>query len=325
MLFVAEEEAAVSLRQALADTLSQIRLGQEATPRPTDADLGAYQSRESSGDAREYALRVEGVYVSAPGLQKTLVEAVLRESVISYQWLMCQGDELSALYACLGGRSGVAVLAGTGSFAVGMDAAGRIETVGGWGPLLGDEGSAYAIGLAALKETCRVLDGRRQANLVSERVMSLLGAATASDFRHAVYRPEFTRTHIAALARVVSKAAAAGDDVARELLAQAGKDLAELALAVAEKLGMADSEPFLVCLTGGVRSAGKHILQAFADTLKKSVPSCTVVPPLLEPVGGAVLLALLNGGVVLSEAIVRRVAHRLAAQSDESEGEQWQK
>ena len=98
---------------------------------------------------------------------------------------------------------GVGVIAGTGSIAVGRSRDGRTARAGGWGHLLGDEGSAYGIVLDALRLVARRTDGRSPAppnrDPLTDRMCKALGVARASQIVTAIYAPELTRARIAAL------------------------------------------------------------------------------------------------------------------------------
>ncbi len=130
--------------------------------------------------------------------------------------------------------AGIAVVSGTGSMVMRRDVDGQRVLVGGWGPLLGDEGSAYDIGRQALVACARADDGRGPATALMEPILAWAGAPTLRDAVRHVYDAHTSRDQIAHLARVVSQVAADGDAVARAILDDAGR---ELALQVTAALG----------------------------------------------------------------------------------------
>src|SRR5207302_776208 len=83
---------------------------------------------------------------------------------------------------------GVAVVAGTGSMAFARAADGRTARAGGWGPLLGDEGSGYAIALAGLRAAARSADGRAQVTPLTDRLLAAYGLTRPQELIGAVYR-----------------------------------------------------------------------------------------------------------------------------------------
>lgn len=184
---------------------------------------------------------------------------------------------------------GVAVVAGTGSMAYSRSADGRTARSGGWGPLLGDEGSGYAIALAGLRAAARAADGRAQPTRLTDRLLAAFGLSRPEELVGAVYRGG-DRAALAALAPVVLAAAEAGDQVAGEIVGEAACELASAAAAAARQLDLGPSFP--VAVAGGVlvESAGyrRQFLAALADRGLTASPVSLVT----EPAEGAVRLAL---------------------------------
>jgi len=136
-------------------------------------------------------------------------------------------------------RTGVAVIAGTGSAAWGRNAEGAEARAGGWGYLLGDEGSGYWLGREAVRHSLRRMN---QGLPVDELTAALLEGCGVDDPNRLIalfHSPETGRRFWAQQARLVVEAAAAGHFVSQELLDQAGKDLAALASQALRKLGIA--------------------------------------------------------------------------------------
>src|SRR5262249_44790254 len=151
----------------------------------------------------------------------------------------------------LGGQPGVVVIAGTGSIALGVNAAGKTARSGGWGPTLSDEGSAYDIARRALRAVVASFDGRSEKKVLNERWVERLGVQTPAELPTVVYSEESESVEIASLADIVTEAAGDGDQVAREILTSAGKDLGRLATSVIERLGMRN-DTFRVAVVGTV-------------------------------------------------------------------------
>ncbi|GAC1490553.1 MAG: BadF/BadG/BcrA/BcrD ATPase family protein [Pseudarthrobacter sp.] len=142
------------------------------------------------------------------------------------------------LLAAGGASSGVAVIAGTGSAAWGRNAAGEEARAGGWGYLLGDEGSGYWLGREAVRHSLR----RMNQGLPTDQLTAALLAACGVDHPNRLialfHSPATGRRFWAQQARLVVDAAAAGHEASQELLDQAGKDLAALAVQALRKLGI---------------------------------------------------------------------------------------
>jgi N-acetylglucosamine kinase-like BadF-type ATPase len=191
---------------------------------------------------------------------------------------------------------GLGVIAGTGSIAVGRAPDGRTVRSGGWGHLFGDEGSAYAVSLAALRWVARHADGRdgrATPDPLSECMCHTLGIHDASELVTTIYSPEFDRARIAALAPAVVECAQADPLVAERILRPAARDLAEMVLAVAHQLGLPETGAFPrwpLALAGGFLLSTAIVAEELLRALAAAglAVSATRVP---EPVCGALVLA----------------------------------
>jgi N-acetylglucosamine kinase-like BadF-type ATPase len=150
----------------------------------------------------------------------------------------------------LDGAIGVAVIAGTGSIAVGRDATGRMARSGGWGHILGDEGSGYEIGRLALKAAVRAADGRGPQTALLPAIMAEWHLSRPDAMIDRVY-PDGDKGKIAHLSALVFAAAREGDAAARRIVREAAAELALAALAVGAMLDFPDG-PLPVALAGGM-------------------------------------------------------------------------
>ena len=197
-------------------------------------------------------------------------------------------DAQVALTAAHAGGSGVIVISGTGSIVLGRDQGGREARAGGWGPILGDDGSGYDIALAALRAVLASRDGSGPATSLSN---SLLGAVNLTDWEQlipAVQRGEISREAIAALSPAVFASAKQGDEVAGGIVDKAGSALGKLVVAVVRSLEMSGSIP-LACV-GGVFREIDFLWPRLAASLAATGTAVHRRDPLLPPVLGAVLL-----------------------------------
>jgi N-acetylglucosamine kinase-like BadF-type ATPase len=186
--------------------------------------------------------------------------------------------------------SGVALIVGTGSSAVGADSAGRREVVGGWGYWFGDEGSAFWIGRRALDAVARAADGRGAPTALTAAVLAHLKADEPRGMLAALEATGDARSATAGLARLVTVAAAQGDAAAVAIIAAAADELAETVACLAGKLALGDEFP--LALTGGVACGSEllrdHVVAALARRSRRPEP-VTIVP---HPAAGCVQLAL---------------------------------
>jgi N-acetylglucosamine kinase len=185
----------------------------------------------------------------------------------------------------------VVVIAGTGSIAVGYDGAGRKARAGGWGHVLGDEGSGYQIAQRGLNAATRARDGRGPATALLERLPQAAGAASLEGLASRIYLEGWSAAQIAALAPIVLDAAGEGDAVARGIVASSGHELSRAAVAVIRTLGIDDAR-FEVVLSGGIFAGSPAVVEAVGEEVRAFAPGAEVHLPRHEPVVGAILLAL---------------------------------
>lgn len=200
-------------------------------------------------------------------------------------------DARIALTAAIGFGAGVVIIAGTGSVAFGRNAAGDEARAGGWGPTLGDEGSGFWIAREGLSAIVRAHDGRGYATKMTDLLCVQYNMCSPDDLPRFVYAATTHADDIARYGKLVIEGAEAGDDVARDILARGGSELAECVLAVARKLHMADTD-FAVAYVGGAFHAGELLLNPIRLRLQRDAPGATLQPPLREPVEGAAMMAM---------------------------------
>jgi N-acetylglucosamine kinase-like BadF-type ATPase len=184
---------------------------------------------------------------------------------------------------------GLALICGTGSIVYGRSPAGQQARADGWGHLLGDEGSGYAIGLAALRAVMRAYDGRGPATTLGEALLARWALATVADLVPRVYQELGGKHEIAALASTVEAVAGEGDAVAQQILASAGGELALAAQAVVRRLELGGPVP--CALAGGVVVGGRLVRHAFQAATEQLGLTLTPIIVVAEPVLGAIALA----------------------------------
>ena len=152
--------------------------------------------------------------------------------------------------SALDGTVGVALIAGTGSIALGRDLHGKTARVGGWGHIIGDEGSGYEIGRLGLQAAVRAADGRGQHTTLLELILQQWRLDEASDIIGQVY-PDGDKAMIARVSPLVLMGARAGDKVARKIVQQAVGELALAVVTVSDKLDF-PSMQIPLALAGGL-------------------------------------------------------------------------
>ncbi len=207
---------------------------------------------------------------------------------LGYASTLIEGDMVMAHAGALAGKPGVLALAGTGSSVLGIGPKGDRVKVGGWGPLYGDEGSAYRIGQAALRVAARDFDGRGPKTGLTQAIIDELGLSSFRGSVEAIYVKSLEPREIAKLSKTANEIAETGDEVAAKILESAGSELAECVAAAVVQLG--GSERMKVSYEGSVITSCKLMRDSFCKYLASRLPSVTVVAPQFSPVVGAYLL-----------------------------------
>ncbi len=223
------------------------------------------------------------------GTVSEIISGEVKPGKIKTSEIKVVGDNVIALEAAFGSGPGVIVIAGTGSIAYGHNRHGQTARAGGWGFAISDEGSGHWIGRAAVAAALRAWDENQDVDapllasvmkswgLESRERLVLVANATPS--------PDF-----AALFPAVVALADSGDRGARDVLAQAGSQLAELAGIVVRRL-FPDSGAVPVAMSGGIFGSSALVRQSFYNGLRSEHPDMALNPGVIEPVRGALELA----------------------------------
>ncbi len=247
----------------------------------------------------DQALGERGLELAAIGLgmagvdrerDGTVVRGIMRR-IAARSRVVVVNDALIALVAGVGEDPGVVIICGTGSIAYGRNSLDQAARAGGWGHILGDEGSGYWIGRQALRAVARAADGRGPATALTARILSHFGASEVPQLVGEVYDREQRHPDLAQLARLVQQARDEGDEVATQLLELAAHELVRAARSVVERLRMRDSS-FAFVLAGGVFCGVPWLSDELARRLPAIAPQARVIGLTVEPALGAVSLAL---------------------------------
>jgi glucosamine kinase len=261
--------------------------------------VGEAQARESLTSAIRQACTVAsltpsqigGVCVGLAGAARPeigeLVKGIVSELVPGKVTVV--GDNVIALEAAFGDGPGVIVIAGTGSIAYGQTRDGQTARAGGWGFTISDEGSGHWIGRTAVAASLGAWDENPEENLRLieilmkswrlETIEQLVPAANATP------PPDFS-----ALFPAVLSLADSGDRIARDVLTQAGTQLANLAGSLFRRL-FSYAGAGSVAMSGGVFGSSALVRQVFYNGLRSVHPDAIINPNVIEPVRGALELA----------------------------------
>ena len=202
--------------------------------------------------------------------------------------LLVTHDAIAALYAGNPTGCGVVLIAGTGSIAYGRNEEGEEDRAGGWGYLIGDEGSAVWCGLEALRAISHAVDGRGAPTRMTALLFQQLGVGEFGDVLPHLYGRPHPAPAIGAATRALASASAEGDAIANAILQRGSNALARAATVVALTLGLSAGP---VYLAGGAFENLSLLQRLVQLDLLGLLPQATVEPVREEPAMGAARLA----------------------------------
>ncbi|MEN9509066.1 MAG: hypothetical protein RLZZ621_1629 [Gemmatimonadota bacterium] len=197
-----------------------------------------------------------------------------------------QADATIAMDDAFGDSAGVLLIAGTGSVAFSKAPDGRIERCGGWGPVLGDEGSGAWLGRRALSVVTAAHDGREPETALTGAILTALELESLDDL--IPWGANATPGTFAQLAPVVAQVAAAGDLRANALISFCVEELALHIRTLARRCFTDERAAIPVALSGGLLSRGSLVRKRLEQRLKSAVPGATVRSDDVDAARGAV-------------------------------------
>lgn len=196
-----------------------------------------------------------------------------------------ESDARIALEGAFSGKPGSLLIAGTGSIIFGKDKSGNIYRVGGFGKLIGDEGSGLVIGRKGLQVVSKFFDGRIEKTLLVDFLKNDFNISDGPSLINAVYRNNFD---IASFAPKVIQAAQQNDFQALKICEE---ETDELILHVKAMYNFLNERTMKLSLVGGIISTDNFYSNLFKKKLNEQLPFVEIVNPENPPEIGAVILA----------------------------------
>ncbi|HKW23826.1 MAG TPA: BadF/BadG/BcrA/BcrD ATPase family protein [Ktedonobacterales bacterium] len=204
--------------------------------------------------------------------------------------VILENDVVGAWACATAGGPGIVAIAGTGATALGMNADGTFWRVDGWDYLLGDAGSGYRIGLAAIHEAMKMLDGRRQPTRLLDKLATFYGVDGALAMRRLADSGGLGKLRVAEFSRCVAEAADEGDHVAQDILRQAASEIANDIEAIVTQLAMKETA-FPIGVVGSVFKSTSWVLDPLRMAIQCIAPQATLGAPRHPPEVGAAIVA----------------------------------
>lgn len=195
-------------------------------------------------------LPLAGAWLGLSGGDRPGDHRLIRPALADLAMSMRFTNDAELLLGGLPDGVGVALVAGTGSIAIGVNKRGQRARAGGWGHIFSDEGSGYDVTRRMLQAFAREADGRGPATSLTRRLTERFELDDPHDIIAHIYAPSMTKGDLAALSPIVADEAERGDEVASAIITATADDMAGLAQAVANRLGF--SRGVDLAVTGGL-------------------------------------------------------------------------
>jgi N-acetylglucosamine kinase-like BadF-type ATPase len=263
---------------------------------PSNQDaVGAEAATQALLDAADEALAGAGASIDTLDAAVLAVAGTDTDAIVSEvrahrppEWLVVN-DVVAAWATATGGEPGVGVISGTGSNVFGVGRDGRAWRTGGWGHIVGDEGSGYWLGLESIKAALRDRDGSGRQTALSDAAVEFFGAPSVEALGVLVYSRPLSKSEVAAFAIETALWAERGDAVARELYEDGARWLGRQIAAV---IGQTELEgPFPVGLIGSAYKAGPVFVGPLTQAIHRVAAEAQIATVEMAPVGGSLLLA----------------------------------
>ncbi len=305
-LYLGIDGGGTHTRAILVDARGRVRGEGESGPanyHNVGLDRAAASLRAAAGGAWAAAGQKAGVparvFIGCAGIKSATDAARLARAAenagLAEAGTITVGNDLhNALAGGLGGRPGIALIAGTGTHCLGRDAGGRTAFCGGWGWLLDDEGGGMGLALAGLRHAVRVADGRAPESDLLPAALAFLGLSEAEDILARLHTEPGMPGNVADFAPVVTRLAAEGDAAALAVLKQGAAALAGLVAGCARKLvwkGACD-----VVILGGSARSGPPYQPLIEAAITQVVPRARLVAPSGTSLHGAAFNVLRLAG-----------------------------
>jgi N-acetylglucosamine kinase-like BadF-type ATPase len=215
---------------------------------------------------------------------------IARMKSFTLEKVLIESDARIALEGAFSGKPGIIVIAGTGSIVFGKDERNRVYRAGGWGRLLGDEGSGYAIGREAFHAVAKMLDGHGEKTKLVKLFDEKFGLGSQDTIIDAIYRENYD---LASVIPAVMEAASKGDPVAKKIFIRACSDLVEVIETVLIKMnkGKRSVPKRSLAFVGSLLTHDNFYSRKIRSALKREIPLVSIRNAESFPVVGAALMA----------------------------------
>jgi len=284
---------------AVLDLESRVLHLAQRGPSNEDA-VGAKRAVQALLEAADAAIEQAGItpdelaaaVLAVAGIDTGAIAENLRKAR-NESWIVVN-DVVGAWATATGARHGIGAISGTGSNVLGVGTDGSVWRVGGWGHLLGDEGSGYWLGIESIKAALRDREASGPETALTAAAPEFFGLPSVEALAAFVYAKPLSKHEIAAFATQTELLAGRGDAVARELYERGARELSLQIAAVVRRTGLQGVFP--VGLIGGSFRAGAVFVEPLTAAVHEFAPQAHVFVVQMPPVAGTLLLAARAAG-----------------------------
>jgi N-acetylglucosamine kinase-like BadF-type ATPase len=230
------------------------------------------------------------------------------------QEIVVKNDTMAALRSGLSRPWGVVVVAGTGTNAAGRAPDGQEIVLPGLGYISGDWGGGGVISQEIIHLIMRAWDGRGEPTMLLQMVLDALGASSPEALLQMLHHNQVEQERLLALVPLLFEAACAGDAVAQKLVREIGTEVGITARTLIRRLSLHHQDVEVVLAGGVFKASGTLLVDTVEEVIQREAPRVAVVLPKVEPVAGALLLALEAAGVKVDERIQQNLDATLPRQ-----------
>ncbi|UAL48158.1 hypothetical protein K7887_04115 [Sutcliffiella horikoshii] len=238
---------------------------------------------------------------------------LLREFTGPLATIFVDNDAVTALYSETKGQPGIVCISGTGSIVYGINDSQKRDRVGGWGFLIGDEYSGFAVGKKALEHIFSELDHGELPGEMANRILRQFYVETVPELIPVMYEMGKSRDRVASIAKIVIELSDKGDERAIKFLHEAAdsmlKDITLLFKKLYEREG--DHKQIPIVLTGGINQHAKEIITYLQEKGLKERSPFSFKLAAQHPVAGAIYAAHKEIGKNITPSFVKRLEEEL--------------
>jgi N-acetylglucosamine kinase-like BadF-type ATPase len=231
-----------------------------------------------------------GICIGTAGISNPLVRQYIMSNLELFGYscpVSIVGDHETALAGALLQVEGMILIAGTGSICYGKDEKGNSYRTGGYGHLIDDAGSGYAIGRDILSAVIRAHDKRCEATVLTKLVLEYLNIQTIEELIRYVYDPDHSKKDIARLSILIEEAYRQEDKAAIAIVDHCVSELMELTKPILRVM----KEDCSIAVSGSILLKNQDIFDKLCAGMKKDYPLVTITKPMKDAAFGAVILA----------------------------------